>query len=757
MSKNLKIGWLSNGPHTHSGYATQTRIVTKRLKDAGHEPFIFCTHGLDSGIMHHDGIPLLPRGNHFWGQDIVGPYSRQFKTDLTICFLDAWVMEPWNYGPGVRAVTLFPVDHEPLADNIRGTIRQFWDRICYSKSAVKAVNEAGLDCHYVPHGIETDVFKPLDRVLSRTICNIPQDRFVIGVVAANHDPMPCPRKNWKNILEGFALFQKRYCPDALLYLHSPLATTTGVDIRGKVERLGLRGKVHATDQEQLRQGLPDSWMAHLYNAFDVLLAPSMGEGFCLPLVEAQSCGTPVITSGWSATEELCFSGLLIDKSEANRIETGDFVYWYEAPAEVICEYLKAFYCAESHWPMMREAAREKVVDYDIDTIFRTHWIPTLGAMAERIAEENASVGASLRPAPDQKYKIDLLNATVAAVEQDPPNVVIVCPSAGEKCGIAEYAKSAARSLNDAGIVPLILPTVESGCVAALAPSVRSIIVLHEFAFFDNFNVRLGRGETTAQMVKALRSVLEVKPTLSVGVQMHSVTMHPDYAPFIKYMADQFRETPIRLFSTCMGGAFYLSRMFNACSELLQLGIHQVGCPVAQPPDDLRFGIGNFGMFGEQRDIQKQLDLCTATDSRFMGSFYCEYEVTAEGLHLALERYGLSHDATVFTDWAEDDAEIIKRLQTAHCLYMPRVDNDIHHSSASALTAMSARRPIIINRAGCYEDLWDVLLVAETQDEAKAIIDRLKTDPVFYAQQVAKQERYFVDRDIARVWKDSGIA
>jgi hypothetical protein len=71
--------------------------------------------------------------------------------------------------------------------------------------------------------------------------------------------------------------------------------------------------------------------------------------------------------------------------------------------------------------------------------------------------------------------------------------------------------------------------------------------------------------------------------------------------------------------------------------------------------------------------------------------------------------------------------------------------------------MSARRPIIINRAGCYEDLWDVLLVAETKDEAKETIDRLKTDPTYYRDAVAKIERYFIDRDIARVWKDAGVA
>ncbi len=45
-------------------------------------------------------------------------------------------------------------------------------------------------------------------------------------------------------------------------------------------------------------------LAALYSAADVLLAPSYGEGFGVPTVEAQACGTRVIGSGWAATADL---------------------------------------------------------------------------------------------------------------------------------------------------------------------------------------------------------------------------------------------------------------------------------------------------------------------------------------------------------------------------------------------------------------------------------------------------------------------
>jgi glycosyltransferase involved in cell wall biosynthesis len=46
---------------------------------------------------------------------------------------------------------------------------------------------------------------------------------------------------------------------------------------------------------------------------DVLLAPSYGEGFGVPTMEAQACGTRVIASGWAASQDLVSKdGFLVD-------------------------------------------------------------------------------------------------------------------------------------------------------------------------------------------------------------------------------------------------------------------------------------------------------------------------------------------------------------------------------------------------------------------------------------------------------------
>jgi glycosyltransferase involved in cell wall biosynthesis len=55
-------------------------------------------------------------------------------------------------------------------------------------------------------------------------------------------------------------------------------------------------------------GIGDDRLACLYNACDAFVAPSVAEGFGLPIVEAMSCGCPVIASNVTALPEVVGDG-----------------------------------------------------------------------------------------------------------------------------------------------------------------------------------------------------------------------------------------------------------------------------------------------------------------------------------------------------------------------------------------------------------------------------------------------------------------
>jgi len=71
-------------------------------------------------------------------------------------------------------------------------------------------------------------------------------------------------------------------------------------------------KKHNLDQDILYFGTTDkNILIQLYNAADVLLAPSLYEGFGLTVVEAMACGLPVITSNVSSLPEVVGNGAIL--------------------------------------------------------------------------------------------------------------------------------------------------------------------------------------------------------------------------------------------------------------------------------------------------------------------------------------------------------------------------------------------------------------------------------------------------------------
>lgn len=71
-------------------------------------------------------------------------------------------------------------------------------------------------------------------------------------------------------------------------------------------------------------------MPALYTGSDAFLFPSLKEGFGMPLLEAMSCGTPVICSNAAAIPEVVGDGgWLVDPSSVNA--------WTSAMARVVTE------------------------------------------------------------------------------------------------------------------------------------------------------------------------------------------------------------------------------------------------------------------------------------------------------------------------------------------------------------------------------------------------------------------------------------
>lgn len=70
-------------------------------------------------------------------------------------------------------------------------------------------------------------------------------------------------------------------------------------------------------------GVDDAQLTNLYRHAACLCVPSLYEGFCLPILEAQVCGCPVVCSNRSAMPEIAGKGaVLIDPTDPVALASG---------------------------------------------------------------------------------------------------------------------------------------------------------------------------------------------------------------------------------------------------------------------------------------------------------------------------------------------------------------------------------------------------------------------------------------------------
>lgn len=381
----MNINWFSNAPWTSVGYGNQTRLFTPRIRALGHEVTITAFYGLSGARLNWNGMPVFPLVRHPYGQDVISDHATFAGADCIISLLDVWVCQP-------EQITLpwfpwFPIDHEPIPNKVLEKARQATKGITMSRFGQRMAEQAGLDTYYIPHGVETDVFKPGDLAAARMRMGLPADAFIVGMVAANKGNPP--RKAFYEQIAAFAALKAKHS-DALLYLHTDDGTHGGevVNLPQYCARMGLKPQTDVifVDQYANALGLPDSYMVDMYNAFDVMTLASMGEGFGIPLIEAQSCGCPVITGEWTAMGELVFGGWKIGKDEASPEyhDYFDAFQWRVNPGAVAERMFAAYEMRGNH--DYRTRARAGALAYDADKITEKYWKPVLEDIAANLAE-----------------------------------------------------------------------------------------------------------------------------------------------------------------------------------------------------------------------------------------------------------------------------------------------------------------------------------------------------------------------------------
>lgn len=382
----------ANGPHVSTGYGVQCAQLVERLKAHGHDVAVSCTYGQQGASGSWRGITLYPGGYEVNGNDVIhGHANHHFGGDelggWIITIMDVWALvNPLLADYNVAAWC--PVDHLPAPPDVL----KFFHRtgatpIAMSRFGESLLFDAGLDPVYIPLSVDTNVMRPTptvevngQTVTARQLLDIPGDAFVVGMVAMNKG-WARDRKGFNEAMRAFGLFWQRH-PNAVLYLHTEkFGAAEGVNLVELSQHCAVpEHAIRWVDQYAYRLGIPPQMMAATYTAMDVLLAPSHGEGFCVPLIEAQACGTPVVATDFSAQAELVGpeSGWKVGgQPEWDPAQHSS--YLCPSIGEIV-NGLEAAYRADLAG--MQAAAREFAVQYDTDRVFDEFWLPFLTTLED---------------------------------------------------------------------------------------------------------------------------------------------------------------------------------------------------------------------------------------------------------------------------------------------------------------------------------------------------------------------------------------
>jgi glycosyltransferase involved in cell wall biosynthesis len=375
----VKILWFSNGSAVPSGYGTQTRVWAPRLASLGHDVAVAAFHGLQGAPAVFDGFLTYPAsGEDPWSQDTLAGHYGHHHADLLITLMDAWVLDPARL-QGMNVAHWMPLDCSPLSVLDRRVLSGGGRPVAMSRFGQRQLEDAGWPgAPYVPHGIDISEWAPLPgRQEAREAAGL-GDRFLIGICAANQDPY---RKGFAEQFAAFAQFAADH-PEALLLVHSRAQTQQGCDLYALADRCGITERVRFADQYLISAGwTPQEERARWFGMLDVLSGCSYGEGFGLPVLEAQACGTPVVVTDASAMTELCGSGWLVRGTEF--WNKGHAAWWVRPSVSGIrVAYEKAHACwRNGGMAGMREQARTFALGYDADRVLTQHWKPALEELA----------------------------------------------------------------------------------------------------------------------------------------------------------------------------------------------------------------------------------------------------------------------------------------------------------------------------------------------------------------------------------------
>lgn len=383
-----KIVAVSNSNLAPTGYGTQINQLAVRARAAGWDFSISANYGAPTNMVVN-GVPVWAEGlikfaNDSGPENIAGAAN---EGGFGLTLMDVWVgVNPaWHQLPLVCWV---PVDHDPCPPKVAEWCIQGGNKyiVAMSKHGEQALLNAGVPrdrLTYIPHAIDTKVWKPDGRTMRQDL-RVPEDAHLTIITAMNKGN----RKSFPEMLSGWALFEREN-PSAYLYLHTDrFGHLEGIPLIPILQSLGVSPeKVRWVNTAQMRGGVDVEILAALTRSANCALLASRGEGFGLPVLEAELVGTPVVVTAHTAQPELVreYGTIVGGQLDWDAVQES----WYKIPN--VMQIKDALQRNLERWrnnEVDRHLLASQLQEYDADRVYAEKWQP----LFEKIASGEIRLG-----------------------------------------------------------------------------------------------------------------------------------------------------------------------------------------------------------------------------------------------------------------------------------------------------------------------------------------------------------------------------
>jgi D-inositol-3-phosphate glycosyltransferase len=317
-----------------TGFARVLHSILGRLSGAYDFHHLGVNYG---GQPHSYPWQIYPAGDgaggDLYGLRRVREMVERVEPRLIFLLNDPWLLGGYlealgDLRQGRKVVAYAPVDAGPIEAELVAPLGGLDRLVMYTRFGQHEMEKSAAQLRttqpeapfpplaVIPHGVDCELFQPLGspppdavaagdfslgrEVARRRLFTDPALHDAWIVLNANRNQ---PRKRIDVTIKGFALFARDKPANVRLYLHMGMVDC-GWNVVALARRHGIEDRLILTAEEHLLPAVPDELLNCIYNACDVGLNTSLGEGWGLVNLEHAATGAAQVVPRHSACAEI---------------------------------------------------------------------------------------------------------------------------------------------------------------------------------------------------------------------------------------------------------------------------------------------------------------------------------------------------------------------------------------------------------------------------------------------------------------------